>query len=193
MLLIGGFQKFSLIDYPGKVAAVVFTQGCDFRCPFCHNPDLVLPEKFSKAIDEKEILDFLKKRQGQLLGVVVTGGEPTIQKDLPSFLRKIKELGFLVKLDTNGHHPQVLNVLDIQESINLLLDSKIEYHFRTTVIKCFLKDEDLSQMSKMIERSSKYILQEFSSKGDLLDKSLMDIGHYTSDEFSELQKKWQKC
>ena len=111
MLRIGGLQKFSLIDYPGKVAAVVFTQGCDFKCPFCQNVNLVLPEKFSESVNEEAVLDFLKQRQGQLQGVVITGGEPTIQKGLGVFLSKIKELGFLVKLDTNGNNPDVVKEL----------------------------------------------------------------------------------
>jgi len=80
---IGGFQKFSLIDYPGKISAVVFVQGCNFRCPYCHNRDLVLPEYFSPSIRETEILEFLENRKGKIQGVVVTGGEPTIFPDLP--------------------------------------------------------------------------------------------------------------
>lgn len=108
---IGGLQKFSLIDYPKKVAAVVFTQGCNFRCPFCHNSDLVLPEQYNNPISEEEVLAFLEKRKGQLTGVVVTGGEPTIHKDLADFLRKIKTLGYAVKLDTNGSDPEFLKAL----------------------------------------------------------------------------------
>jgi len=108
---IGGLLKFSLIDYPGKVAAVVFTQGCNYRCPFCHNPELVLPELFVDPLSENDVLDFLEKRKGQLQGVVVTGGEPSIHNDLPEFLQKIKALGFLVKLDTNGSNPGVLKGL----------------------------------------------------------------------------------
>lgn len=108
---IGGLLKFSLIDYPGKVAAVVFTQGCNYRCPFCHNPELVLPQLFQEPLLVDDILEFLARRQGQLQGVVVTGGEPTIHNDLPEFLQKIKALGFLVKLDTNGSRPDVLRDL----------------------------------------------------------------------------------
>jgi len=105
---IGGLLKFSLIDYPKKVAAVIFTQGCNFRCPYCHNPELVLPERFQSVLSEEDVLAFLEKRQGQLQGVVVTGGEPTMQKDLLGFLQKIKQLDYDVKLDTNGSHPKVL-------------------------------------------------------------------------------------
>jgi len=110
---IGGLQKFSLIDYPGKISAVVFLLGCNFRCGFCHNPELVLPElsKDQAKIDEKEFFDFLAGRQGKLDGVCVTGGEPTIWQDLPLFVEKIKKLGFLIKLDTNGTNPDMVEKL----------------------------------------------------------------------------------
>jgi pyruvate formate lyase activating enzyme len=108
MMNIGGLLKFSLIDYPGKMSAVVFTQGCNFRCPYCHNSELVKPESFCEPIPERTVLDFLKTRVGQLQGVVVTGGEPTLQEDLADFLFQVKEMGYLVKLDTNGSRPEVL-------------------------------------------------------------------------------------
>lgn len=107
-MLIGGLQKTTLVDYPGKVAATVFTLGCSFRCHFCHNPELVLPEQFNKLIPEKEVLDFFANRVGKLEGVCITGGEPTIQKDIVDFMLKLKELGYLVKLDTNGTMPLVV-------------------------------------------------------------------------------------
>lgn len=112
-MLFGGLQKTTLVDYPGKVAATVFTAGCNFRCPYCHNPELVLPELIKKQpkIIEKEVLDFLKERQKLLEGLCITGGEPTIQPDLIDFIRKVKKLGFLIKLDTNGSCPDVLNNL----------------------------------------------------------------------------------
>jgi pyruvate formate lyase activating enzyme len=110
-MLIGGFQKLTLIDYPGKVATTVFTIGCNFRCPFCHNPDLINPSPEMIRIGRKneyEFLAFLKKRKGLLDGVCVTGGEPTVQPDLIPFLERVKSMGFLVKLDTNGLRPEVL-------------------------------------------------------------------------------------
>jgi len=109
-MLLGGLQKLTLIDYPGKVAMTVFTVGCNFRCPFCHNPELVFPDfgGATGSILEKEFFDFLKIRQEKIDGVCITGGEPTIQKDILEFMKKIKELGFLVKLDTNGSRPDVL-------------------------------------------------------------------------------------
>lgn len=105
---IGGFQKVSLIDYPGKISAVVFTQGCNFRCPFCHNPELVDPERFANRIPEPEILAFLEKRKGRLDAVVITGGEPTLQSELIPFTIHLKAMGYLIKLDTNGALPDVL-------------------------------------------------------------------------------------
>ncbi|MCR4336761.1 MAG: anaerobic ribonucleoside-triphosphate reductase activating protein [Candidatus Omnitrophica bacterium] len=113
-------QKFSLIDYPGKVACIVFTQGCNFRCGYCHNPELVIPERFSPVIPENQVLEFLKTRQGYLQGVVVSGGEPTIQGDLIGFLDKIKQLGYLIKLDTNGSHPYRLKLLIQLKLVNYI-------------------------------------------------------------------------
>ncbi len=108
---IGGFQKFSLIDYPKKMAAIVFTQGCNFHCGYCHNPQLVCPGQFQVPVEESIVLDFLKSRQGKLQGVVVTGGEPTIQKGLLDFLSKLKAMKYAVKLDTNGSNPEILTAI----------------------------------------------------------------------------------
>lgn len=109
-MILGGLQRLTLIDYPGKVAATVFTVGCSFRCPFCHNPELVLSSgDFERGVlSEEEFFKFLSNRKGKLDGVCVTGGEPTIQKNILEFLAKIKEQGFLVKLDSNGTRPDVL-------------------------------------------------------------------------------------
>lgn len=109
-MILGGLQKLTLIDYPGKVAATVFTVGCNFRCPFCHNPELVLAGRSAErgSVSEEEFFDFLESRKGKLDGVCVTGGEPTIQDDILDFIRKIKRMGFLVKLDSNGTRPDVL-------------------------------------------------------------------------------------
>lgn len=105
MTFLSGIQKLTLLDYPGKVACTIFTGGCNFRCPFCHNSPLVLPDKLAHDTTEAEVLAFLKKRVGILDGVAVTGGEPLIHKEIDSFLGKIKELGYSVKLDTNGSFP----------------------------------------------------------------------------------------
>lgn len=108
---IGGFQKFSLIDYPEKISAIIFTQGCNFRCPYCHNPELVKPELFNEPIPEENVLSFLETRKGLIDGVVITGGEPLLQSGLKDFLMHIKRMGYLVKLDTNGSNPQRLEEL----------------------------------------------------------------------------------
>lgn len=109
---IYGLQKMTLLDFPGHVACTVFLGGCDFRCPYCHNFELA-DGTAKPVMDEEEFLSFLKKRQGLLDGVAITGGEPCLYMDLPDLLRKIRALGFLVKLDTNGYHPQLLKqILD---------------------------------------------------------------------------------
>lgn len=110
-MLILGLNKTTLLDYPGRVAATVFVGGCNFRCPFCHNGQLVLKPSLQETYSEEEVFSFLKKRKGILKGVCITGGEPTLQADLPEFIAKIKELGYAVKLDTNGYLPNVLKGL----------------------------------------------------------------------------------
>jgi pyruvate formate lyase activating enzyme len=108
---IGGLQKFSLIDYPGRISAIVFTQGCNFRCPYCHNPELVDPVQYGPVLPEEEVISFLEKRRGKLDAVTMTGGEPTLQPDLDRFLQEIKKMGYLIKLDTNGSMPDTLERL----------------------------------------------------------------------------------
>ena len=118
-MIIGGLQRTSLIDYPGKVAAVVFTMGCPFRCHYCHNPGFVIPERFVEPTPERYVIGFLRSRIGKLDGVVVTGGEPTIQRDLPDFLAEVKGMGYQVKLDTSGINPNVL--------VELIGDGLVDY------------------------------------------------------------------
>ncbi len=110
---IGGLQKLTLIDYPGRLAATVFLCGCNFHCRFCYNSELVLPQKIKKQpkISEKEFFSFLKERKNLLEGIVLSGGEPCIHQDLPDFIKKIKKLGYLVKLDTNGSNPEMIKKL----------------------------------------------------------------------------------
>lgn len=112
-MLICGLQKTTLLDFPGHVAATIFTGGCNFRCPFCHNSDLLAPNRIPPAqiFSEEEIFSFLEKRKSVLDGICITGGEPTLQPDLPDFIRRVKNLGLLVKLDTNGSRPDVLHFL----------------------------------------------------------------------------------
>ena len=107
-MVINGLQKLTLLDFPGRTACTVFTGGCNFRCPFCHNASLVLRAEEQPFMPEEDFFAFLKKRQGLLDGVCITGGEPTLRPDLPDFMRKIKDLGYSVKLDTNGYRPEIL-------------------------------------------------------------------------------------
>ena len=108
---IGGLQKMTLLDYPGKVACTVFLPGCNFRGPYCHNSALVLPEQLEEGFPQEQLLEFLSKRRGKLDGVCITGGEPTVHRDLPELIREIRQLGFLLKLDTNGSNPRMLRTL----------------------------------------------------------------------------------
>lgn len=209
---ISGFEKMTLTDYSGSVAAIVFTQGCNFKCPFCHNSDLISFK--SGIIDENEILDYLSKRKKMLDGVVITGGEPTMQKDLISFLNKIKELGLKVKLDTNGAKPEVLkkiielNLIDyiamdikssknnysvvsgvsvdldkISESVKLIKESGLDFEFRTTVVRNYHTLNDLLSICEFVGKDSKYFLQNFESSSRVLDANLKG---FTKDELLEM-------
>ncbi|MFH1536504.1 MAG: anaerobic ribonucleoside-triphosphate reductase activating protein [Patescibacteria group bacterium] len=129
-MIISGLQKTTLIDYPEKIAAVIFTRGCNFKCPFCHNPELVNPEKFFPEIKEQEILDFLEKRKKVLDAVVITGGEPLIYNDIEDFIIKVRSLGYLIKLDTNGTNPELLEEL---------LDKKLIDYVATDIKNCLEK------------------------------------------------------
>ena len=201
-MLISGLQKLTLLDYPGKVACTVFTGGCNLRCPFCHNAPLVLPERLQDDPDgEETVLAFLRKRQGILDGVAVTGGEPLLQKDLASFLRKVRDMGYLIKLDTNGSFPDRLEALigeglvdrvamDIkngpslyakttgvpglelspfERSKNLLLEGRIDYEFRTTVVKGLHTAESLREAAHWIVGAKEYYLQQYKDSGDILN------------------------
>lgn len=151
MIKIGGLQKLTLIDFPDKLACTVFLMGCNFRCPFCYSSELVLPEKIKKQmlISEKYFFDFLKERKGTLEGVCVCGGEPTIHEDLPQFCQKIKKLGYLVKLDTNGSSPEMLKKLIDKRLVDYVaMDIKAsrEKYEKTVGVKI-----DLDKIKKSIE------------------------------------------
>ena len=154
MIKIGGLQKLTLIDFPGRLAATVFLSGCDFRCPFCYSGELVLPQKIKSQskISKRELFDFLKERKGLLEGVVICGGEPTINKDLPNFIKKIKNLGYLVKLDTNGSNSKMLKFLIDKNLINYVaMDIKSPKEKYGKVIG--LSKLGTARMLKKIERS----------------------------------------
>ena len=117
---IGGLQKFSLIDFPGRISAIVFTQGCNFRCPYCHNPELVDPAQYGPILAEAEVISFLERRRGRLDAVTLTGGEPTLQPDIDRFLKQIKEMGYITKIDTNGSNPDLLDRLIRERLVDYL-------------------------------------------------------------------------
>lgn len=186
---IGGFVKSSLIDYPGKVAAVIFTQGCNFKCPYCHNPELVYPELFIKPFPFKRILDFLKDRTGLLEGVVFCGGEPTLQDDLLHATQTIRSLGYAVKLDTNGSKPDALSEVlpwidyvamdikapfgpaytracgvavkedSIRRSMRLIREAGLAYEFRTTVHPDYMPVAEIEHIRKELGWDERYIVQ----------------------------------
>jgi len=199
-------QKTSLIDYPDNISSILFLSGCNFRCPYCHNRDLVL-DRLPK-IDEKVIIDDLKSRKKYIDGVVITGGEPTLYSDLIDLIRKIKEIPLLVKLDTNGSNPDLLEellnlkLLDyvsmdikadlenysktigveidtdiIKESIYTLKNSKIDYEFRTTVVPPFFNDEIARNIGELIKGSKNYYLQQYVPK-NTLDPKFENIKPY---------------
>lgn len=161
MLRIAGVQKLSLIDYPGRPACVIFTQGCNFRCGYCHNPQLVLPEAYGPCIPPAEVLQFLQKRQGVLEGVVITGGEPTLQKGLPDFLRTIKALSFKIKLDTNGSRPKVLKDLLAAGLLDFVaMDIKAPFEKYEQVTGCPVNIEELKESVFVIVHSGvEYLLR----------------------------------
>lgn len=196
----GGLQKLTLLDFPGHVACTVFTQGCNFRCPFCHNASLVLG---TQELAEESILSFLKKRQGLLDGVAITGGEPLLMPDLEEFIRKVRALGFLVKLDTNGSFPARLRTLieaglvdyvamdiknspekydatagaagflpQVEQSVSLLLEGRVPYEFRTTVVQELHTPEDFHAIGRWLAGAQQYFLQSFVDSGELLSGNL---------------------
>ncbi len=118
-MVIGGLQRFSLIDFPGRISAIVFTQGCNLRCRYCHNPELVDPASYCDSLSEREVLRFLQSRTGRVQGLVITGGEPTIHPDLPRFCREVRALGYQIKLDTNGTNPDLLE--------SMIADGLVDY------------------------------------------------------------------
>lgn len=125
---ICGYQKTTLLDYPGHVAATFFTGGCNFRCPFCHNSDLITCPSFTDTISEEEIFTFLKKRKNVLTGICITGGEPTLQPDLAEFMEKVHVLGYKIKLDTNGYRPEIIaNLLEKNLLDYIAMDIKAGY------------------------------------------------------------------
>lgn len=146
---IRGLSKTTLLDYPGHVAATIFTGGCNFCCPFCHNGDLVLAPQDIPAFSQEEVLSFLNKRKNILTGVCITGGEPTLQPDLSDFMSKIKKIGYLIKLDTNGYHPEVLEKL-LNENLLDYIAMDIKSGKQNYGKACGVKNLDIARIEKSI-------------------------------------------
>ena len=217
---IGGIQKSSLIDYPGKVSSVIFCSGCNFDCPYCHNPGLVGGKSSGPdQLDLKAVTGFLDQRRNFLDGVVVSGGEPTLQPDLVELCRKIKAFGFAVKLDTNGSRPQVLRhlieadlvdyiAMDLKtdpvlyrtfikpdcrpdplvDSIALIMESGVDYEFRTTCVKPIVTDRTIENILQLIAGAKRYVLQRFRN-GDVLHPEFFKNSQceYSAKEMLELK------
>ncbi len=177
-MLICGFQKFSLLDYPGKISAIIFTGGCNFRCPYCHNPELVKSKKFEEVISERDFFNFLKSRQGQLDAVVITGGEPTLQKDLLKFIARLKKLGFLVKLDTNGSYPETIEkILKLNLVDYLAMDIKAPLEKYKSVVGNASSVREIQKSVKLIMNWNKeYEFRTTIVKPLLSTRDILQIG-----------------
>ena len=194
-----GYQKLTLLDFPGRLAATVFTGGCNFRCPFCHNSELFVP---TETYEEEDLLNMIKKRAGVLEGIAITGGEPTLHPGLPDFMRKVRDMGLQVKLDSNGYKPDVLkSILDdgladyvamdiksspehygevaglpdidmskIYESVDLLMSGKTPFEFRTTVIPELHAAEDFEAIADWIAGDEPYFLQGYKDSEMVYDR-----------------------
>ncbi len=217
-----GMEKLSLVDYDGKVAATVFTGGCNFRCGFCHNSPLVLSVKDLPLLPEEEILSYLQKRAGLLEGLCISGGEPTLNKDLPLFIEKVKSLGYSVKLDTNGTNPEMVKFLHanglcdyfamdikndlenyaeiigfnkfdtkkIEETVDFFLSNKVDYEFRTTLIKEFHKKENVLSIGKWLKGANKYFLQKFKNSDSCIQSHLSAVEDKIAIKYVELLKEY---
>lgn len=153
--MISGWQKSSFIDYPGKISTVLFVSGCSFRCGFCHNPDLVYGRKILPKYSQDEIIDFLRKRKKVLEAVVITGGEPTLYQFLPVFLKKIKELDFLIKIDTNGTNPQMLKELINKKLVDYLaMDIKAPLEKYLLITQKSINPAIIKESIKLIKNSN---------------------------------------
>lgn len=219
-MIIDGFQKLTLLDFPENIACLIFTKGCNLKCPFCHNGPLVLNKTKEGLITEEEIFEYLKKRKNVLDGVVVSGGEPLLQKQIKRFIGDIKKLGYKVKLDTNGTSPVLLeelideglidyvamdiknvfdkypkitgcknvNTANIQKSIEVLKQNKIDYEFRTTIVKEF---HDISDIKKILSYvgDSKYFIQNFVDNENVIKSGLHG---FTKEELININEELKK-
>lgn len=219
-MTINGLQKLTLLDYPGHTACTVFLGGCNFRCPFCHNFELVESPAPTDGISEQELLAFLSKRRGLLDGVCISGGEPTLCPRLTQLIKSIKDLGFKVKLDTNGSNPQIIrglldaNLLDyiamdikaapenyekvagvcvnmnaIGQSIRMIMDSGIDYEFRTTVVEPLHRLQDFQAIGPWLKGAKGYFLQPFVDRDTVPTEGLASPSEETLQKYlKEIQR-----
>ncbi len=176
---IGQIQKTSFIDYPGKISAIIFTLGCNFACPYCHNPELVDPKRFLAPLGEDEVMAFLKKRVGQLDAVVITGGEPMIHADLIDFMKSIKDMGYLIKLDTNGTNPVML-LKAIERGIvdYIAMDIKAPYALYDTVTRTHVNTDDIkSSIDLIMNAQSSYEFRTTLVRSLINPEDVLTIGH----------------
>lgn len=219
---IGGIQKLSTVDYPGHPCASIFTVGCNMRCGYCHNPELVLPEQYSATIPTEDILSFLQKRVGLLDAVTISGGEPTEQPDLVDFIRQVKAMGFLVKLDTNGTRPWVLQQLVDEQLIDFvamdikgplskysqiaarpvdtdaiqqsiaIIRAMPAHEFRTTIVKGRLEPSDFEQIGAMVHGARRYALQRFIAAGNLVSNQFVALTTFSEHEMQQARKTMER-
>ncbi len=222
-IVIKGIIENSLLDWEGKIVSTLYVPHCDFRCPYCQNAGMVLNPDQYETIPWQTIKDFLLRQKGWLDGICLTGGEPCLFDDLPEFIRKVRDLGFMVKLDTNGSFPDMLKkVIDanlpdyiamdikapldfslysksagfqneemlkaVKKSIKLIMESNIDYEFRTTVVPTLHSEEDIKRIAAYIQGAPKYALQNFAPGGDLLNPKFKEIKPYTEEELGRIQE-----
>lgn len=189
---IGGLQRVSLIDYPGLICAVIFLQGCNFKCPYCHNPELVDPGLFRSCIKESDLMEFLDLRKGKLDAVSITGGEPTIQNDLAAFIKEIKQKGYAVKLDTNGSRPEVIKSLIDEKLLDYIaMDVKAPLDKYKEIVKVQVDQDSIRESIKLILKAKipyefrTTIVQSQLEENDILKigKLLTGAGSYVLQKF----------
>lgn len=201
---IGGLQKVSLIDYPEVICGVIFLQGCNFKCSYCHNPELVDPKLFGPCLEEKKVLNFLARRIGKLDAVTITGGEPTIQKDLIPFIKQIRKLGFAVKIDSNGSQPDVIKKLLDEKLLDFVaMDIKAPLEKYKSIVRAPVDTQSIKESVRLVLKSK--IPHEFRTtvvKSQLGAKDILEIAklisgakHYALQKFvptKTLDKKFLK-
>ena len=202
---IGGLQKVSLIDYPGEISSIIFLQGCNFKCPYCHNPELVDSKLFGPCLQEKDVLEFLKTRIGKIDAVTITGGEPTIQNDLTPFIKRIKKMGFAVKLDSNGSRPEVIKNLLSEKLLDFIaMDIKAPLEKYEKIVRVLLKTDSIKESIKIILKAKiphefrTTVVKSLHSENDILKiaQLISGVRQYTLQKFVPakiLDKKYLKA